>query len=147
VHPHCPCSRASLSELSVLMSAAAGKMQAYVLFVRPPGVPWGWEHTDLWRQAAAIPGVTVIADDGGREALRFGAATSGQTMLYDRRGELEFSGGITAARGLYGDNAGRSAISALLDAGKAGTPRRTPVYGYPLLGRGPATHTVVACKH
>src|SRR5271166_3040387 len=59
VHPHCPCSRASLSELLALMTTAAGQVKAYVLFVRPPGVPRGWERTGLWRQAAAIPGVTV----------------------------------------------------------------------------------------
>ena len=103
VHPHCPCSRASMSELSALMTTASGRVKACVLFVRPPGVPRGWEITDLWRQAATIPAVTVISDDGGHEAARFGAATSGQTMLYDRDGVLEFSGGITAARGLPSD--------------------------------------------
>ena len=78
VHPHCPCSRASLSELLALMTMATGKVKAYVLFVRPPGVAPGWERTDLWRQAAAIPAVTVISDDGGREAARFGARPPGR---------------------------------------------------------------------
>ncbi|HEY6421580.1 MAG TPA: hypothetical protein VIX59_21490 [Candidatus Binataceae bacterium] len=36
-------------------------------------------------------------------------------MLYDRRGRLLFSGGITGARGHFGDNAGVSAIVALID--------------------------------
>jgi len=148
VHPHCPCSRASMSELSALMTTATGQVKAYVLFVRPPGVPRGWEITDLWRQAATIPAVTVISDDGGHEAARFGAATSGQTMLYDRRGALEFSGGITAARGRYGDSAGSIAIAALLRGTKEGASARarTPVYGCPLLGRG-AIAKAVACKH
>jgi hypothetical protein len=145
VHPHCPCSRASLSELLALMTMAAGKVEAYVLFVRPPGVTDGWERTDLWRQAAAIPGVGVIADDSGRQAARFGAATSGQTMLYDRGGRLEFSGGITAARGRYGDNAGSIAIAALLGGTKKGATGRTPVYGCPLLGRD-ASARVVSCR-
>ena len=145
VHPHCPCSRASLGELLGLMTFAAGKVKAYVLFVRPPGVARGWERTDLWRQAAAIPEVTVIRDDLGREAVRFGAATSGQTMLYDRDGALEFSGGITAARGHYGDNPGSFAIMALLSGTKEREPGQTPVYGCPLLGRGKGDK-VVACK-
>jgi hypothetical protein len=147
VHPHCPCSRASLSELLALMTMTAGKVKAYVLFVRPPGVARGWERTGLWRQAAAIPAVTVISDEGGREAARFGAATSGQTMLYDCRGALEFSGGITAARGHCGDNAGSIAIAALLSGAKdsASARARTPVYGCPLLGRG-ASARAVACK-
>ncbi len=145
VHLHCPCSRASLSELLALMTMATGKVKAYVLFVRPPGVAPGWERTDLWRQAAAIPAVTVISDDEGREAARFGAATSGQTMLYDGRGALEFSGGITAARGRYGDNAGRIAIVALLRGTKEGVVGHTPVYGCPLLARG-ARAKVMACR-
>lgn len=150
VHPHCTCSRASLSELLGLMTSATGKVNAYVLFVRPPGVARGWERTDLWRQAVAIPAVTVIADESGRQAARFGAATSGQTMLYDRSGVLEFSGGITAARGHYGINAGSIAIAALLGGTKPGGKRinasaRTPVYGCPLLSRG-ASASVVACR-
>ncbi|HEY2107662.1 MAG TPA: hypothetical protein VGH29_17815 [Candidatus Binataceae bacterium] len=150
VHPHCTCSRASLSELSALMSGSAGKVSGYVLFVRPPGMARGWEHTGLWRQAAAIPGVTLISDEAGHEAARFGAETSGQTMLYDRGGALEFSGGITAARGHYGANAGSAAIVALLGGvRKGGSGRRTPVYGCPLLGRGTNVSTnlrIAACK-
>jgi hypothetical protein len=145
LHPHCPCSRASLSELLALMTTAAGKVKAYVLFVRPAGVTRGWERTDLWRQAAAIPAVTVISDDLGREAVRFGAATSGQTMLYDRDGALEFSGEITAARDHYGENAGSIAIMALLGGIKRGPAGRTPVYGCPLLGRATSAR-MVACK-
>jgi hypothetical protein len=145
VHPRCPCSRASLDELLSLVTAARGRVKAYVLFVRPPGVEPGWEHSGLWRQAAAIPAVTVMSDDLGREATRFGAATSGQAMLYDRGGALEFSGGITAARGFYGDNAGASAIAAMLANAKARSGH-APVYGCPLLGRG-ASAKVVACKH
>jgi hypothetical protein len=145
VHPHCSCSRASLSELCALMTAAAGKVKAYVLFVRPPGVPRGWERTDLWRQAAAIPAVTVAFDEGGREAARFGAATSGQTMLYDRGGALAFSGGITAARGRYGDSAGSSAIVALANGTQPGASGRTQVYGCSLLGRS-ARAKAIACK-
>ena len=133
IHPHCPCSRASLAELSSILSEHAGRAKAYVLFVRPAGVAKGWEQTDLWRTAAAMPGVIPVPDESGREASRFGAATSGQTMLYDRNGMLRFSGGITAARGLYGDSAGGEMIAALLnDRPHSG---HAPVYGCPLLNR------------
>ena len=40
--------------------------------------------------------------------------TSGQVVVYDAKGALLFSGGITAARGHMGDNAGRDRITALL---------------------------------
>ena len=113
-HPHCPCTRASVGELALLMARCQGRLTAYVLFFRPKEFPAGWEETDLWHSAAAIPGVSVLQDEDGMEAHRFHAATSGHTLLYDAEGPLLFSGGITASRGHSGDNAGRSAVVSLL---------------------------------
>ena len=59
----------------------------------------------------------MLRDDDGAEARRFGAETSGQTLLYDEHGALLFSGGITGARGHAGDNAGRASLVALLNRG------------------------------
>ncbi len=56
-----------------------------------------------------------MRDADGREARHFGAATSGQTLLYDERGTLVFSGGITGARAHAGDNVGRQSLVALLN--------------------------------
>jgi hypothetical protein len=127
-HPHCPCTRASIGELAVLMARLHGRVMAYVLFSTPQGVAAGWERTALWDSAAAIPGVQARRDQDNREARRFHAATSGQTILYDAQGRLLFSGGITASRGHSGDNAGRSAIVALLTQG-ATDRSRTVVFG------------------
>jgi hypothetical protein len=91
----------------------------------PPGFTSNWAKTSLWRSAAAIPGVSETVDDG-REARLFGAATSGQTMVYDRNGRLLFSGGITAARGHLGDNPGASAITALLEGPVPHRVRKQP---------------------
>lgn len=118
-HPHCPCTRASIGELALLMAQSQGRVRAYVLFLKPPGFSDEWEKTDLWQSAASIPGVNVLIDEGGAEARRFDAATSGQTMLYDADGRLLFSGGITGSRGHAGDNAGRSTIVSLLNTGRA----------------------------
>ena len=133
-HPHCPCTRASIGELARLMTQARGRVTAYVLFVKPRGFSDGWARTDLWESAAAIPGVTPVLDDGGAEAGLFHAATSGQTVLYDAAGNLLFSGGITAARGHAGDNAGRTAVVSLLTS-DAAEERGTPVFGCPLFAR------------
>jgi hypothetical protein len=76
-----------------------------------------------------------MADLEGRESRRFGAATSGQTLLYAADGRLLFNGGITESRGHSGDNAGRSAILSLvlgLTSAPTGQPLSTPVYGCPL---------------
>jgi hypothetical protein len=136
-HPKCPCSRATVGELAKLMTDCGGKLRAVVLMVRPAGEPVGWERTDLWKSAAEIPGVIVVSDDDGVEARRFGAATSGQVVLYSAEGKLLFAGGITESRGHAGDNAGRSAIAELVGGGGASAGVvRTPVYGCPLFDEG-----------
>lgn len=130
-HPHCPCTRASIGELALLMAHSRGRITAYVLFLKPAGFSVDWEKTDLWQSAANIPGVKAIIDDDGIEARRFNAATSGQTVLYDAEGRLLFSGGITGSRGHSGDNAGRSAIVSLVNTGAA-EQSETFVFGCPL---------------
>jgi hypothetical protein len=127
-HPHCPCTRATLGELAVLMARVHKRVTAVVVFVVSNGVPEKWEETDLWRDAGQIPGVRVLKDPGGKEAALFGALASGQTMFFDAGGKLQFSGGITASRGHSGDNAGRSTITALLLGGKSEI-KTTPVFG------------------
>ena len=134
VHPHCPCSRASLDELSLLLAKVPGRVKAHVVFVRPLGVPEKWEIAELWARAANIPGVKLSVDNDGVEARRFGSSTSGQVMLYNPAGQLLFSGGITISRGQVGENDGRSAIVALLTQGQA-TTDETPVFGCELLGK------------
>ena len=119
VHPHCPCSRATIGELAVLMARTQGLVNTNVVFVRPAGFPENWEKTDLWNSAVNIPGVSVMVDDNGLEAGRFRSLTSGQATFYSADGRLLFNGGITGSRGHSGDNAGRSAIVSLLTAGTA----------------------------
>jgi len=133
-HPQCPCTRASLEELNRVLARAPRAAKTYVLFLRPAGVDAGWVQTDLWRTAAALPGVTVLRDDGGVEARRFGVATSGQTLLYDRGGTLVFAGGITGSRGHAGDNAGETSLLTLLASGTADR-QATSVFGCPLFAR------------
>lgn len=128
VHPKCPCTRASLQELAKVMRYASQPGDAIVLAVRPNEVSAGFEHTDIWEQAAAIPGVDVRVDIGGTAARALGLFVSGATSVYDAGGRLLFSGGITSARGHAGDNAGSDAIIALL-SGRTTGMRHTPVYG------------------
>lgn len=135
IHPKCPCSSASITELSILTTRCAGKLKAYAVFVRPETVAAGWEQTDYWRRAAAIPGVTVLVDEAGRESLRFGAVTSGETLLYDARGKLIFSGGITGARAHEGDNQGLDSITAIVLTGDTRC-RQTNAFGCALQASG-----------
>lgn len=133
-HPQCTCTGASLAELAEVLGRTRTPPKTYVLFLKPSQFFDGWEKTGLWQTASALPNVTVLRDDDGEEAKRFGAVTSGQTLLYDADGELVFSGGITGARGHAGDNAGRAALIALLDH-EPPSRRATSVFGCSLVSR------------
>jgi hypothetical protein len=136
LHPQCPCSRASLHELAEIVARNPGNATVELVFVNPKGAGPEWANTPLRRQAAAIPNVRLI-DDDGKLAHRLGAETSGYVVLYDADGKLLFRGGITRSRGHEGDNTGRQAICALL-AGNTDAPQgeKTPVYGCPLFTSG-----------
>ncbi|MCU1235078.1 MAG: redB [Candidatus Solibacter sp.] len=127
-HPQCPCSRATIAELAKIITCCRQDVDATVFFYLPSADARDWMATDLWRSAERIPGVRVMADVRGAEARRFGARTSGQTMLFDAGRRLVFNGGITAARGHYGDNDGEADIVALL-RGQSPAQRKTPVFG------------------
>jgi hypothetical protein len=113
-HPQCECTRATLGELAILMAQANGRLDTDVFFYLPRGKDSTWARTDLWRTASAIPGVHAFEDPDAVMAKQFGVFTSGQTLLYSSDGLLLFKGGITAFRGHSGDNAGRSAVTALI---------------------------------
>jgi len=131
-HPHCPCTAATLAELERLMASCADRLAVCVMFYADPELGAGWERTGTWKHAATIPGVHLLADPLGKTARAFGAMTSGSAVLYAPDGQLLFHGGITAARGHQGDNAGAAAI---LDhvTGRSGALRTTEVYGCALV--------------
>jgi hypothetical protein len=127
-HPQCVCTRASFTELERLKDRFAGRLATYVVLLRPSDVGEEWDRGDLWDKAGGMRGVTVVRDLDGREAARFGAVTSGQTLVYDARGRLLFSGGLTAARGREGEAVGARRIASLLTTGTADRDV-SPVFG------------------
>ena len=132
-HPLCPCTQASMSELARVMAQTQGRLNASVVFFQPQGAGLDWHDTSLIRAASQIPGVKVVLDVDGTEAQRFGAETSGHTLLFDSQGHLLFSGGITASRGHEGDNLGENTIVALIN-NRAASGRSTSVFGCSLAG-------------
>lgn len=123
-HTKCACTRASLRELERVMARAGSRVEAFVVFVGPrdsnaDGV------LDLRTMAGAMKNVRVIEDE--TEARIFGAATSGQVLLYAESDALVFRGGITVARGHEGDSAGGEIV------------RRFAVTGHVAPSSGPST--------
>jgi hypothetical protein len=117
-----------LNELAVLMTHCQGRVNAQVLFMKPPSLPADWANTDLWDSAANTPGVIPRLDLEGAEQRLFAARVSGEVFLYRPDGVLAFHGGITAGRGHFGDNQGRSALEALL-LNRDFQTATTPVFG------------------
>lgn len=130
VHPQCPCSRATLSELARITAAAKVPLDTRVLVLQYANQPQPSFHAPLYRQASGIPGVSVSVDQNGQIAQQFNAACSGQVFLYDPSGQLLFAGGITPLRGHEGDNAGEDFILQRLgDSQRFAAVASTPVFG------------------
>lgn len=130
-HPHCPCSRAAITELEKLVRTSGNRLDVDVYFLRPKIVTKDWETSAQVLQVSAIAGANVHWDDDGKQARSFGAHTSGHVVLIDERGQIAFSGGITSSRGHPGPNLGSDAVSAIL-RGDVPTAREAPVFGCPL---------------
>ncbi|MCS6865996.1 MAG: hypothetical protein RMJ56_07255 [Gemmataceae bacterium] len=125
-HPHCPCTRNGLSELAAIQRSYPA-LVVHIYFVLPPGVTAGWEQGRNWNSATQIPGVAVDIDQGGMMAHRYGAETSGFSVLIAPNGSIVFRGGLTPGRGRNGDNPGRHAVQQWLDGQLAA--HEAPVYG------------------
>lgn len=131
VHPKCPCTRASLNEFKRLMTDLDGKLQIYFVFMKPLDADENWTKTDLRASAEALPNVRVLIDENERETTLFNAQTSGLILLYDRKGNLKYNGGITSSRGHEGDNAARQAIYNIIKF-DSDENSKMPVFGCPL---------------
>jgi hypothetical protein len=130
VHPECPCTRASLHELSGLLVDQSAKVSAVLVVASAlSGEPW--QSTASGSIAQGIPGLAVFDDRDGAEAVRFGVHASSEVVLYDAQGRLQFSGGITESRGHVGDNVGLQTVKRLIEH-SAPAAQQNPVYGCPI---------------
>jgi hypothetical protein len=127
-HPYCPCTEASLTELQELQQAFKEQLKMYVLFVDEGDLAEPLEQTKNWQKATTIPGLIALSDKGGVEAKLFDGKTSGQVLVYDPKGQLLFSGGITGARGHEGGNPGLDRVFAVL-RGEPAESSTSPVFG------------------
>lgn len=127
LHPYCQCSRATLAELSRLAERNMDLMEIHIFIVPLSDQSTESNSFDFEKKASEIPNAK-LSTIGESEIKEFGAVTSGQTLLYDRQGNLVFSGGITRARGHEGDNFGSENIEEYLH-GRDIPFVQTPVFG------------------
>jgi len=132
VHPHCPCTRASIDELARLMTECPD-LSARLIFLKPESCSESWVKTPLWQCASRIPRVQPVVDDKGLEARMFHQSVSGEIALYGPTGRLVFHGGITAARGHAGDSPEHDAIVAIVRNAQQRPMVEAPVFGCSLV--------------
>lgn len=131
-HPRCPCTLASLDELERAMAQSGSEVAPVIVFNVAAGTPETWAHGASWTRAMRIPRARVVIDRDGREAERFGAATSGHVFVFGGDGERVFSGGVTPARGHVGEGPGREGLIAALTDERVAAAHATPVFGCPM---------------
>ena len=117
VHPRCACTEATLRELERVVSRSP-HAAVRIIFREDPSHDLASART--WSLAESVPGAERFVDVEGREADRFGAATSGLVLLFDGAGALRFRGGITSSRGHEGDSAGARALESALRSNAVG---------------------------
>jgi hypothetical protein len=138
LHPRCPCTAATVNQLVGAMRQQPEATLVAVLFVPPESEPEeGW-HDTAYEQSirSGVPGARIVHDPGGREAERFGAATSGTVLVYDRKSREVFRGGITNRRGGEEDNPGLRQLVRALAEEPPEAAATAPVFGCPLQAPG-----------
>lgn len=134
LHPHCPCSKATLTEWQRAVQAGSSTTTFYAVFFGGDGSvteqkKW-LSHTYLWNAVAHLPSVVSLIDSGSVLSSQFGAYTSGFVVLYDNNNKLLFSGGLTVARGHEGYNSYSRMLSEMLSLDSTSiTSVTSPVYG------------------
>jgi len=137
LHPHCPCSRATVEELSRILAHTGERMKVHALLFAPENAAEEWFESALVDRLRQLPHTTISRDVEGRHAAARGALTSGDAQLYGPDETLLFHGGVTVARGHAGDSAGSAAVIAAVNKGlpaEVRNPVKTPVYGCQLQG-------------
>lgn len=127
----CPCARATIAELEIVLAQCGDRAATRIVTVGTEEREADWTNDRVWAALAKLPGVEMQKDHGGREASRFGVATSGQVLLFRPDGRLVFQGGITAARDHEGANYGRDAVIGWILGDDVGLTA-FPVFGCPI---------------
>lgn len=102
VHPHCPCTVATVRELSRLRSRFSRPVTIISYIYCPTTEADAWTNSSITETLRRIPGAALVIDRGGASMHELGTRTSGQVLYYDQSGKLVFSGGITSSRGHEG---------------------------------------------
>ncbi|MCC9642840.1 RedB [Rhodopirellula sp. JC740] len=133
VHPQCPCTVASVTELRKILhqhasESASSPVRCQFLYYHPPGEEVTWDQARLHQHLRKVPDSIVRFDENGLLAGQMGMRTSGAVTVFDPEGRTRFHGGITVSRNHEGDNIGSRAVLMLL-RGEEPPVHETSVFG------------------
>ena len=137
-HPHCPCTRATIRELSRMSVKFSHETNLIAFAYVPTSEDASWIESDTTQLARSIPGMKIIPDPGAYAIRIFGAHTSGHILLYCGDGSLVFSGGITPGRGHEGNSVSGNDLLRSIN-GSSAPARHHPVFGCPMIDDAPGT--------
>lgn len=130
VHPRCPCSCATLTNLARIAAECGERLFVRVHVYQPAEADETWRRGWAWDAANRIPGAVVVADPEARDARALGALTSGSCVLYAPDGQAMFAGGLTVSRGHEGDSPmGAWIIATVTGDRDVERARSAPVFG------------------
>lgn len=130
IHPRCPCTRASLAELTNVLRDCGDRVQTCVIACDLARDDPDWRVGATLTAAGRLPSCTVAHDPTGTLARAFGAETSGLVALYAPNGSVLYWGGVTPSRGMIGVNPGARALRRAIAGDTVAISM--PVFGCPL---------------
>jgi hypothetical protein len=153
IHPRCSCTPATLEQLDTILGSIRTPVQTDLVVYRSRvldrAATAGDASLSLHARARSQPvphqdpaplsGFTnplhhpaqVVPDTNGLLARRFGAATSGEVILYSADGRLLYQGGITPMRASTGESLASIALRRALVNGEAQS-KTFNVFGCPI---------------
>jgi hypothetical protein len=120
-----------MTKLETLLATQSNPPTSYFLFAPLSGECDPEFDSRTRRMAKSLSLAGTQTDEGGVEARRFGAETSGFIVFYDAEGRLRFRGGITSERGGEQSNSFERLLSEAIQ-GTSFPLINTPVFGCPL---------------
>jgi hypothetical protein len=139
IHPQCSCTQATLQQLDQLLNRTTTPVELVLAVYSSAALR---SHSPLPIATWLRHPYRRLQDNDGALARRFGAATSGEILLYSSVHQLLFQGGITPERARTGDNPGARALLAALDLGLPHANGPAPpasVFGCPIFHSGHAS--------
>ncbi|MEL6497291.1 MAG: hypothetical protein AAF937_06175 [Planctomycetota bacterium] len=112
-HPHCGCTTPSIDTLASITAESSADVA--VVLSGPAADRPDWQTTPNAKRTLQHSHLDIVHDPGGSLAERYGAHTSGHTVIYASSGDLVFSGGLSSARGMRGPSQGLGALEAALN--------------------------------